>query len=92
MRKDRQTYRQTDMRQLIVVFPNFVKAPKSRSHGFKPAERGGKNPSLILLSPPNTRSKQRIELIALALYFKTRHIFSRYWRGIHNEHIELTKN
>ena len=72
MQKDRQT----DKRQLIVAFPNFVKAPKNRSHGFRPAERGGNNPSLILLSPPNTNSKQRIELVAPAPLFLKRGIYS----------------
>ena len=59
---------QTDMGQLIVGFPNFVKEPKNRSHGFRSAERRGNNPSLILLPQPNTRSEQRIELIELNPY------------------------
>lgn len=61
---------QTDARKLIVAFANFLKEPKNRSNTFRPAERGGHNLSLLLLSPPNIRSKQRMELIALELYFQ----------------------
>jgi len=69
---------QTDMRKLIVAFPNVVNAPKNRSHGLRPAETGSHNPSPLLLSPPNTRSNQRMEWIALHLIYKRKHTFSRY--------------